>query len=504
LRPDAIRVHGPLPAFRIGSGDHVALPSPRSPKPSGAATTADASIGLDPSPRPSAGPAIVAPRGPVASVQALASNSSIERSVICLIDVIATVVVSVAFGRWSMTAVLLVAVLHLAVLASDTYRRPRVTLSALSELPQILTRCAIPLLFVALDATFQQVDRWVFQFVVALTVGVAVGRFVSFALLRSLRRRGITSHPTLIFGAGAIGNRIAERLRLHPEFGLSPIGVVDDSRIEDTVLMGSAQDLVPLLEETGATRLILAFGATSDMTLIEFLRRVPTLVEVFIVPRLFELGSASGDPMQDDLWDTPLVWMRRRGSRTELLRAKRVFDVVVASVLVVVTAPILAACALAVRLTSRGPILFRQERIGRYGEAFNLLKFRSMRVNDDSDTQWNVRSDDRVTPVGRVLRRTSLDELPQLFNVLSGDMSLVGPRPERPHFVEQFGRTVPHYEARHRSPVGLTGWAQVNGLRGDTSIEERVRFDNHYIEHWSMWRDLVILARTARAAMRGG
>jgi exopolysaccharide biosynthesis polyprenyl glycosylphosphotransferase len=457
-----------------------------------------------PGARVSAGPASRPSRGPVQTVVALSDNGAVERSVICAVDIVSTVVVSASFGHWSMTAVLLVATLHISILASDTYRRPRVTLSALSELPQVLTRCAIPLLLVALDATFQTVDRWVFQFVVALTGGVVIGRFLSFALLRSLRRRGVTSQPTLIFGAGAIGHRIAERLRLRPEFGLTPMGVVDDSRIEDTVLMGSAENLVPLLDETGATRLILAFGATSDMTLIEFLRRVPTFVEVFVVPRLFELGSASGDPMQDDLWDTPLVWLRRRGSRSELLRTKRVFDLVVASFFVVVASPLLMICALGVRLTSRGPILFRQERIGRYGEPFPLLKFRSMRVNDDSDTQWSVRSDGRITAVGRILRRTSLDELPQLLNVLSGDMSLVGPRPERPHFVEQFGRTVPHYEARHRSPVGLTGWAQVNGLRGDTSIEERVRFDNHYIDHWSMWRDLVILARTARAALRGG
>jgi exopolysaccharide biosynthesis polyprenyl glycosylphosphotransferase len=183
---------------------------------------------------------------------------------------------------------------------------------------------------------------------------------------------------------------------------------------------------------------------------------------------------------------------------------KRGLDVLVAGVGLLAAAPVLAVAAVAVHVSSPGPILFRQMRVGRGGRAFALLKFRSMRMNDDSDTAWSVADDDRVTPVGRFLRRTSLDELPQLLNILSGDMSLVGPRPERPHFVEQFVETIPGYRDRLRVPVGLTGWAQVHGLRGDTSIADRVRFDNAYIENWSLWLDIVILARTIREALMGG
>ena len=131
------------------------------------------------------------------------------------------------------------------------------------------------------------------------------------------------------------------------------------------------------------------------------------------------------------------------------------------------------------------------------------MKFRSMRLNDDSDRTWSVAEDNRVTPVGRILRRTSLDELPQLLNVIRGDMSLVGPRPERPSFAKRFAREIPGYEDRHRVPVGITGWAQVHGLRGDTSIPQRARFDNQYVERWSLWRDLVILFRTMRALAQG-
>jgi len=170
--------------------------------------------------------------------------------------------------------------------------------------------------------------------------------------------------------------------------------------------------------------------------------------------------------------------------------------------MLMVTAPIFALLALSVKLSSPGPVYFRQRRIGKNGRDVEVLKFRSMRVNDESDTQWSVDVDARVTKIGRFMRKTSLDELPQLWNVLRGDMSLVGPRPERPYFVERFEQEVPRYGDRHRVPVGLTGLAQVSGLRGDTSIQDRAWMDNHYIENWSVGGDLAILARTAGAMIK--
>ena len=163
-----------------------------------------------------------------------------------------------------------------------------------------------------------------------------------------------------------------------------------------------------------------------------------------------------------------------------------------------VLSPLLLGCAIAVRLESGPGVLFRQERVGRDGVRFQLLKFRSMRPanEQESQTQWTISSDNRVGPVGRLLRITSLDELPQLFNIMRGDMSLVGPRPERPHFVEEFGRLYRGYQARHRVPCGLTGWAQIHGLRGNTSIDARSRLDNFYIENWSLWLDIKIILRT--------
>ncbi|MFE7570621.1 sugar transferase [Streptomyces sp. NPDC057539] len=183
---------------------------------------------------------------------------------------------------------------------------------------------------------------------------------------------------------------------------------------------------------------------------------------------------------------------------------KRLLDVVFTLPLLVAASPVLLACALAVRFCDGPDVLFRQERVGQHGRTFTLLKFRTLRPADEheSATRWNIANDLRMSPVGNFLRRTSMDELPQLWNVLRGDMSLVGPRPERPFFVANFSKTQPGYAARHRMPVGITGLAQVHGLRGDTSIEERSRFDNHYIDHWSLWQDVCILLRTAVSLVR--
>lgn len=185
---------------------------------------------------------------------------------------------------------------------------------------------------------------------------------------------------------------------------------------------------------------------------------------------------------------------------------KRALDAAVAATALLCLAPVFAVCALAVQLADGPGVLFRQERIGLHGRTFTLLKFRTLRPADahESATRWSVAHDQRMSRAGRLLRRTSLDELPQLWNVLRGDMSLVGPRPERPHFVAQFSRTLPGYADRHRMPAGITGLAQVHGLRGDTSIADRARFDNHYIDSWTLWQDVSILLRTAATLFRCG
>ena len=218
-------------------------------------------------------------------------------------------------------------------------------------------------------------------------------------------------------------------------------------------------------------------------------------IEIYIVPRFFELGVTAGGNRYDDVWGTPMVRLRRSGMRAAARLSKRLFDIVVASGVLLLASPVFLAAALAVHLSTPGPVFLRQRRLGQDGREFELLKFRSMVVNEQSDTAW-LAAEDYMTPVGRILRRTSIDELPQLLNVLRGEMSLVGLRPERPFFATRFMAEVRRYNDRHRLPAGITGWAQVHGLKGDTPIPDRVRFDNYYIEHWSLWRDVVIIAQT--------
>jgi len=344
----------------------------------------------------------------------------------------------------------------------------------------------------------ESIDVFVIAQIVLFTVPlVLLGRLVSFRLVASARSKGYDLEDALIIGVGPIGLDVAQALIDTPSFGLVPCGFVDRFNEEFPLpVLGRPENLPEILEQTGIRHVVLAFGSAGEEELVSIIRRCQDrMVHFYAVPRLFELGLPAGD-MGYEVSGLPLVPVHRPGMSCNMWPAKRAFDLVAAAILFLLTLPLLIACALAVKLTSRGPVFFRQVRIGVGGRPFEILKFRSMKVNDESCTQWSVDEDERVTRVGSFLRPSHLDELPQLMNVLRGDMSLVGPRPERPHFVEQFSSEIDSYEYRHRVPVGITGWAQVNGYWGDTSIETRVRLDNRYIENWSLWGDLVIGLRT--------
>jgi len=335
---------------------------------------------------------------------------------------------------------------------------------------------------------------------------LVIARWLAYGAIRAMRSHHIVMERTLIVGAGPLSLQLAATLGDHPEFGLQPIGCLDARRIvsgASMAVLGDYGSLERVVRQFKVHRVIIGFG--SGLDLVQTIRTCQALaIRTHLIARGGDLGILPDAHHVDDVMGMSLLRVRPAAlSCTNRMRVKRALDVTVAFSMLVLTAPIFVAAAAAVRLSSPGPALFRQRRIGRGGKPFDLLKFRSMRVNSDSDTTWSVAHDQRVTPIGRILRKTSIDELPQLVNVLRGDMSLIGPRPERPHFVEQFGTEVPHYQARHRAPVGITGWAQVNKLRGDTSITERVRMDNYYIEHWSPWLDLVIVLRTVGEILRG-
>jgi exopolysaccharide biosynthesis polyprenyl glycosylphosphotransferase len=330
------------------------------------------------------------------------------------------------------------------------------------------------------------------------------------------RERGDSTIPTLILGAGKVGALTAKRLREQPRLGLRPVGFLDEAPLEGNgrcaglPVFGPENHLDRVVEKYGVGRVVVAFSTTPHETLLATLRRCEELgVEVSLVPRLFERMTRTF--RIDHVGGLPLISLKRVDPKSWQFALKNVFDWMAAALLLVALAPVLGGVALAVYLSAGRPLLYRQPRVGRDGRTFEMLKFRSMTNGDDDEPVLDLPPDtapggvegaDRRTKVGRLLRRTSLDELPQLFNILRGEMSLVGPRPERPDFVEVFERDVYRYSDRHRVKSGITGWAQIHGLRGQTSISDRVEWDNYYIENWSLWLDVKILTLTARAVFR--
>jgi exopolysaccharide biosynthesis polyprenyl glycosylphosphotransferase len=319
---------------------------------------------------------------------------------------------------------------------------------------------------------------------------------------------------------------VARRLENHPEYGLAPVGFLDDDPRSiaevggrEVPVLGTIEDLDETVAQMGVRNLIVAFSSVADARVSRLIQRCQELgIEVSVVPRMFDtINNRVG---YDTVGGLPLMSFTTVNPRGVQFALKHAFDRAFALVLLVMLSPVLLCTALAVRLSSRGPVLFSQRRIGRDGQVFDIYKFRSMYIDpshselgeDDAgalasllggDTApGGVEGRDRRTPIGRFLRRSSIDELPQLLNVLRGEMSLIGPRPERPEFVELFNQDIIRYDDRHRVKSGITGWAQVHGLRGQTSLAERVEWDNYYIAHWSLGLDLKILALTLLVLFR--
>jgi exopolysaccharide biosynthesis polyprenyl glycosylphosphotransferase len=419
------------------------------------------------------------------------------------VDCLALAVAAVVGGAnrwWGWSGLGLVVV----TLALRGRYRSRIVPSIAHEIPSIIGCVAAPLGLLAL-AIDRDSTSTALLMVGALAVGLLlVGRMLSYALVRLMRRRRLLFEPTLILGAGSVGEEVARILVAHPEYGLWPVGFLDEFEdVEALPVIGSLARLDDAIEEHAIRRVVIAFGGTRDPDLVPIVRSCDGhAVDIHVVPRFFELGLESTGRDVDSIWGIPLIRLRRAVLRSGAWQVRQAFSFGLAALGLILLSPVYGVVALAVRLSSPGPILFRQRRIGQDGRIFHVLKFRTMRVNKDSDTTWSVKSDRRITPIGRVLRATSLDELPQLINVARGEMALVGPRPERPHFVDRFEANIHGYRYRHRVPAGVTGWAQVNGLRGDTSIRQRARFDNQYIENWSLWEDAIILARTLGEVVR--
>ena len=425
-----------------------------------------------------------------------------------IVDIIALTLV---VPMLSLRSAAVLAVLVLSFNAVGGHYKARVSPSLLDELPGLAGRALVA------GAITTSVSAVLFKtgspnpiYALLLLVAAAcVGRAVGYQALRSHRRTAATGRPTLIVGCGHVGNQLAEALLEHPEYGLTPVGFIDDEPLvadseRHVPLLGGTRGLTHLLVEHRIDTVIVAFTTSRESVMVDMLRTCDRLsCEIFFVPRLYELHGAGKDT--ELIWGLPLTRLKRASYRTPTWRIKRVFDLIAASLGLVVLSPVLALCALAVRLEGGPGVIFRQERVGLDGKRFTIYKFRSLKPADEYESaqRWSIAADPRLGPVGRTLRNLSLDELPQLWNVVRGDMSLVGPRPERPVFVDEFAERFPRYNARHRVPVGLTGWAQVNGLRGDTDIADRATFDNYYIENWSLWMDIKIILQTIAQALGG-
>lgn len=338
---------------------------------------------------------------------------------------------------------------------------------------------------------------YVWFFSVVLTV---VGRELHRRGWNVMRRRGVVRDNLLIVGEGDIAYKITEHIRNSPELGYTVVGIVTADEKPGEMLgypyIGAYRDIPRLIDDRQVEQVIVALSDYRRGELVELINLCQRgKVDIKVYPDMF--SYMAGDLNVDDLGGTPLLTVRDIALRGWKLSLKRALDLIGATVGLVLLSPFMLITALLIRLESRGSVFYWQVRMGLDGRPFPMIKFRSMRQDAESGGRtWTVENDERVTWLGRYMRRSNWDEIPQLINVLVGHMSLVGPRPERPMYVQQFRRQIPDYMVRHREKSGMTGWAQINGFRGDTSIAQRTEADRFYVENWSLWLDIVIIIRT--------
>lgn len=329
---------------------------------------------------------------------------------------------------------------------------------------------------------------------------VLIGRRIAWSLIRHFRSRGFNQTFSIIIGTGRVARKTAQSLRRASWMGIKNVGFVEenpDKWTADLDVLGKFNDLPDILAKYQIAHVFIAL----PMNRYDEIRKVFAILSQFVVDvRLVpDVPNLAGLTLTTTNLDgMPLLGLRESPHFGMNIVVKRIMDIALSAIALILLSPVFLVIGLIVKLSSRGPIFYRQERCGLNGQSFQMLKFRSMKVDaeKESGAVWASKEDSRRTWFGSFLRKTSLDELPQLINVLKGDMSLVGPRPERPVFIQQFTKTIPNYMARHAVKAGITGWAQVHGWRGNTSLRKRVQFDLYYITHWTPWLDIRILWMT--------
>ncbi len=328
---------------------------------------------------------------------------------------------------------------------------------------------------------------------------ISVARVASRVFLRTLRSRGYNLRHVVVVGSGPLANQVVDTIHREAALGLRVVGLVhDEPEAEapaDAPVLGGVADLGRIVQGHDIDQVLVALpieklGALKGIMAV----LSQETVDVRLIPDFYQFMTLCGSV--EEFSGLPIINLQSTPLMGWNLVSKRVFDVAVAALGLLLVSPIFGLVALAVRLSSRGPIFFHQERVGMDGSRFTMIKFRTMRLDAESKARWTSANDPRRTAIGSFLRKLSLDELPQLWNVLRGDMSLVGPRPEQPAFIEDFKKAIPRYALRHKIKAGMTGWAQVHGMRGNTSIAKRIELDLYYIENWSLLLDVKILVRT--------
>ena len=408
-------------------------------------------------------------------------------------------VINITLGEYLKLDFLITALFLFSFAAFGLYRSFRNN-SLMDEFSRLLRASTLDIMLL-LSVLFVQHDehysRWTLAIFYLLVLAVlSAKRFVLRRLLRRYRQLGYNQKHVLIVGSSKMAQTYLDAIQRERELGYSTMGYVASAgakSLPGLLYLGDYDKLENLLNDLRLDEVI------SAIDMVDY-QRTPHIIaacektgtKLSIIP--FYADYMPSNPEFDDLNGIPLLNIRRIPlDNWGNAFCKRAFDIVGSLLLIICTSPIMLFCALGVRLSSPGPIIFKQQRVGRNKKPFYMYKFRSMRVNKQQDTGWSSQHDDRKTKFGSFMRKCSLDEFPQFFNVLKGDMSLVGPRPEVPFYVDQFKDEVPLYMVKHQVRPGITGWAQVNGLRGDTSIKARVEYDIYYIEHWRLLFDLKIL-----------
>ena len=395
------------------------------------------------------------------------------------------------------------------IFAAHGLYRPRRTLSKADELYRVFSAVSIVVVLALLATVIVSLDFLYSRGVLVVAwllaiVLVTLGRYFLFAVQSSLRAAGIGAERVLIVGTNDTARLVYERILSSPQLGYLPVGFLRchngsaKERFVGLPVLGDLPSVARVVRENQIEHVIVAVPNLAHEELVALVGKCRSEdVNIRVFPDVFQL--LADEVNIDELNGLPLVTVKDIALKGYRLTLKRILDFTLSGIgLIVLSGPLLLIALLIKLSDPRASVFYTQERVGLDGRPFHMIKFRTMKPDAEADTGpvWAKKGDPRRTRLGAFLRRTSIDELPQLINVLIGEMSLVGPRPERPYFVEQFAQSIPRYHERHREKAGITGWAQVNGLRGDTSIEERTAYDLWYVENWTLWLDLKILLRS--------